>query len=538
MRTFISKFKVLDMRYSCSMATLCLMLLCVSGTATGFSTAACPLAPPDTTSPRASLRTFLDEMNTAVVRYQAGQNEEAKKHAGRAIRCFNLGVEPPAIRHVLGFYSALYLKETLDRIEIPPLEQVPDAKASEIEKSSLWTIPGTEITIAAVKDASGVERFLFTPETVTNAESFYNTVKLLPYKPGCVGAMYEQFNLSAGPLIPKTLTERLPQWAKSRMFGQAVWKWTGLALFLLVGMTSIFFIHWHGSRVLTLLEQKIGGDLTNYVGALILPISLILFAHIGLWFIVHVLHFLQADTYIPMAFLFLSISYFGTIWLIAAFLNRAAALVIAAGGFESGGMHSPLIRFCFNVVTVVVVVITALSLGARLGLPTYSLVAGLGIGGLAVALAGRETLSNVIGTITILLDQPFKLGDFIVPGEKDRGTVTEIGLRSTRIKTTDGILVSIPNSSVANMKIINESAPVSEARIRVSVAAACGSPEEKVDEALLCACRQCEYVTVDQTPSVRLVRFGDSAVEFELLVWIARPEYRGRATNQLIGHLC
>ena len=62
--------------------------------------------------------------------------------------------EPPAIRPVLGLYSSLYLKETLDRIHVPPLEEVPDAKTSETEKLTSWTIPYTEITIAAVKGGS------------------------------------------------------------------------------------------------------------------------------------------------------------------------------------------------------------------------------------------------------------------------------------------------------------------------------------------------------------------------------------------------
>ncbi len=193
----------------------------------------------------------------------------------------------------------------------------------------------------------------------------------------------------------------------------------------------------------------------------------------------------------------------------------------------------PLTRFGFDVLTAVILAGVAVNLGARLGLPTYSLVAGLGVGGLAVALAGREALSNLIGAIVILLDRPFKLGDFIVAGEGDRGTVTETGLRSTRIRTRDGILVAIPNSTVANMKIVNESAPVSEARIHVPVGVAYGSLVQQVEQALLAVCKKCEYVVFDPAPSVRLVRFGDSSVEYELLFWIVQPEFRNRAINQL-----
>jgi MscS family membrane protein len=196
-------------------------------------------------------------------------------------------------------------------------------------------------------------------------------------------------------------------------------------------------------------------------------------------------------------------------------------------------MQAQLVRFCFDVLIVVIAIAAIITLGGRLGLPTYSLVTGLGIGGLAVALGGREALSNLIATFAILLDQPFKLGDFVVLGDQARGTVIEIGLRSTRIKTRDGILVSIPNSTVADMKIINESAPVAEARIRIPVGAAYGSSPEEVERAMRAACDSCEYVTRTPAPSVRLAQFGDSALEFELLVWIIQPEFRGRATDQL-----
>lgn len=497
-----------------------------------------PLAPPDTSSPRATLSTFLDEMNKAVSVFKNGDRNEARALLGRAGRCLNLGAEPPAIRNVLGFYAALYLKETLDRIDIPPFDEIPDAKAVETQKLSSWTLPFTEITIAAVKDGPGGEKFLFTPETVKKSEQFFDTVKNLPYKPGAQGALYERLSASAGPILPKVLMDRLPGWAKADIFGQAVWQWIGLILYFIAGALVALLTARYGCKALGILDAKLGSGLRYTVGGLILPAMLMVFAQIGLWFVVYGLHFRDAEVYSAVALAFLLISYGGRIWIIGAILNRAATVVIALGRFELGGMHAQLIRFGFDVVTVVIVVGAVINLGARLGLPTYSLVTGLGVGGLAVALAGREALSNLIGTIAILLDQPFKLGDFIVLGEGDRGTVTEIGLRSTRIRTRDGILVSIPNSNVANMKIVNESAPMAEARIHVSVGAAYGSSVSEVEQALLAACRNCEYVVLEPEPSVRLVRFGDSALEFELLVWIIRPEFRGRATNQLNRAIC
>jgi MscS family membrane protein len=161
------------------------------------------------------------------------------------------------------------------------------------------------------------------------------------------------------------------------------------------------------------------------------------------------------------------------------------------------------------------------------------MVTGLGISGLAVALAGREALSNLIGTIMIILDQPFKPGDFIVVGDGEHGTVTEVGFRSTRIRTRDGILISIPNSTIANMKIVNQSAPVTKSRIHAPVGVAYGSDPKVVEDALLAVAARSEYVSSEPAPLVRIIGFGDSAINFSLLCWIRLPEFRGRAMAQL-----
>jgi MscS family membrane protein len=516
-----------------SMKVLCLLLLLVCVKPAVAAQAVHPLAPPDTSSPRATLNTFLEEMNKAVAAYKTGHRDQAFDFLNRAVRCLNLDTEPPATRPVLGLYTALYLKETLDRIDFPPLEEIPDARTAKTEKLTSWTVPYTEITIEAVKRGNTEKRFLFSPETVEGSEEFYNKVKSLPYKPGAEGALYEQITSSAGPIVPKELMDRLPQWIRVEVFGQKLWQWAGLILYFLVGTAAVLLTIGWIRTALGILDAKLNSSLTDSLGGLIIPIILVLFADTGLWFVVYGLHFRDADTYLAIAFVFLLISYGSRMWFVGAILSRAAGFVIAMARIEPKGMYAQLIRFGFDVVTVIIVIGAAIRLGARLGLPTYSLVTGLGVGGLAVALAGREALSNVIGTIAILLDRPFKLGDFVVLGEGDRGTATEIGLRSTRIQRLDGILVSIPNATIANMKIINESAPVAESQISVPVGVAYGSSVSEVEQALLTACQKCEYAVPEPAPSIRLVSYGDSSVEFEVLIWIIQPEFRAKATDQI-----
>jgi MscS family membrane protein len=395
-------------------------------------------------------------------------------------------------------------------------------------------VPHTEITIAAAKDASSLGQFLFTSETVIRSEEFYNQVKNLPYRPDKAGGtVFEELSAESGLVVLNKLVSRLPRWAKAEIAGQSVWQWSGLALYFLFGLSAVLLLYRYGGEVLGLLDKRLDWNLPQYVGGLVVPVALILLAETGLWFIVYGLHILNSNVYLPAAYVLSVTFYLGIVWLIWALLNRMAAVAIAAGGFVQGTINTQLIHFCFQVLAFIIICVTIIFLGARLGLPTYSLVTGLGIGGLAVALAGREALSNLIGTIAILVDQPFKLGDFVMLGEGDRGTITKIGLRSTRIKRLDGILVSVPNATIANMKITNESAPAAQAQITVPVRAAYGSSVTEVEQALLTATQRCEYVLPKPAPSVRLVRFADSALEFEVLVWIIQPEFRAAATDQI-----
>ncbi len=518
----------------CTLSILFVLLFGVFGNISGAAQVLHPLAPPDRSSPRATLKTFLDSMNKAVEAVKRGHRDEVRSLIEPAIGCLNLEKEAPYLSHVVGFSSALCLKEVLDRIEIPPDEDIPDEKTIQTQKISSWTIPYTEITIAAAKGGSSTGRFLFTSDTVRNAEAFYYKVEKLPYRPGTGGgALYKQLVSTAGLIIPKGIIDRLPHWARTEMYEQAVWQWIGMALYLFIGVGIILLIYHYSRKTFALLDRKSNSHLERHAFGLILPVTLILFAKAGLWFMVFGLHIITPDVYFAVAYVLALVIYLGAVWFIGALLNRVADLIITMGGFASGNMDIQLIRLGFQILTVIVVVIAIIQLGSRLGLPTYSLVTGLGIGGIAVALAGREALSNLIGTLMIILDRPFKIGDYIDLSDGERGAVAEVGFRSTRIRTRDDILISIPNSVMANSKMINESAPVPLSRIRVKLGVAYGSDLKKVEEILLSVARQIETVVPAPAPRIRFRRFGDSALEFELLCWIDLPELKGRTIHQL-----
>ncbi len=160
--------------------------------------------------------------------------------------------------------------------------------------------------------------------------------------------------------------------------------------------------------------------------------------------------------------------------------------------------------------------------------------ASAGILGIAIGFAAKDTLSNFFSGIFILADAPYKLGDFIVLDSGERGRVTDIGIRSTRILTRDDIEITIPNAAIANAKIINETGgPHDMERIRVNIGVAYGSEIDEVREVLMKAADDCEYVVKEPAARVRFRTFGDSALNFQLMGWIEEPVLRGRALDQL-----
>ncbi|MFQ5609022.1 MAG: mechanosensitive ion channel family protein [Woeseiaceae bacterium] len=168
--------------------------------------------------------------------------------------------------------------------------------------------------------------------------------------------------------------------------------------------------------------------------------------------------------------------------------------------------------------------------GANLG----PWIASAGIVGIALGLAARDTLSNVFAGISIIADSPYKSGDFIILDSGERGVVTHIGLRSTRLLTRDDVEITIPNGVLGTSKIINEAGgPSQKHRIRIAVGVAYGSDVDHVISTLENVAHDHDEICDTPAPRVRFRRFGESALDFELLCWIPRPIDRGRLHHEM-----
>ena len=153
---------------------------------------------------------------------------------------------------------------------------------------------------------------------------------------------------------------------------------------------------------------------------------------------------------------------------------------------------------------------------------------------MVVALAAKDTVANLFAGFFIMADTPYKPGDYINLDGGERGYVKTIGLRSTRIMTRDDIEITLPNSLIANSKIINESGgPKENVRVRIDISVAYGSDIDKVRSLLTEISKASESVCKDPIPRVRFRSFGDSGLIFQLHLWIEKPEDRGRIVDEI-----
>ena len=168
------------------------------------------------------------------------------------------------------------------------------------------------------------------------------------------------------------------------------------------------------------------------------------------------------------------------------------------------------------------------------GINVTAWIASAGIISVVLGFAAKDTLGNLFAGIFIMADSPYKEGDYINLDSGERGYVRDIGIRSTRIQTRDDIEITIPNSVIANSKIINESGGTHEKeRIRITVEVAYGTEVDKVKNIMNEIAISSENVCKKPHPRVRFREFAASGLKFQLLAWIEKPEFRGRVIDEL-----
>lgn len=190
--------------------------------------------------------------------------------------------------------------------------------------------------------------------------------------------------------------------------------------------------------------------------------------------------------------------------------------------------------FFKNILKVVVVGICLLWILEIYNVSITPFLASAGVLGVAVALASKDFIANLFGGVSVFFDKPYALGDYVIIQEKYRGEVMEIGMRSTKIRTRDNVLLTVPNSVMVTNAVINETGYDPELRVRIPILVTYTSDAEKVETILLDVASQHAEVIKNPFPLVRYRAFAESGLSLELLIVISDPANKGRIVHEVV----
>lgn len=434
----------------------------------GTAGAAGPLKPPDNSSPRATFESFLTLTEEAASRYHAFRNapspatqEALWQVSQKAARLFDLSKVGPSARPKVADQTFYLLWDVIARLELPDLVEIPAVSVDEdndgqAEQPMRWRIPDTEITIARISEGEHAGEFRFSPDTVKDARRFYEAVLELPYRrPMPVEDIYHLNQLLTGWMIPMAWVEALPGWANTLLHGQVVWKWIALAVLMGLALGAAFAVYrWSRRKPWT-------GTLGRYLRYITAPLAIVVLAPLLQYLAWQQINITSDLAELLILFLEVAegLAAVWIIWLTASWV--AEAMIAQRPRISSKGLDAHVMRLAARLIGFGAAMVLLFRVAHSVGIPVYGLVAGAGVGGLAIALAARTTLESFMGTLSLYADRPVKVGDFCRYGEDASpgwlriGTIEEIGLRSTRIRGIDRTVTTFPNAEFANMEIIN-----------------------------------------------------------------------------------
>ena len=411
-----------------------------------------PLTPLDTSSPRATLKSFCDTVDRIFANLMSQEQTlalqaETRHLIQQAFTCLDMSAVAPTLFDSAGRQALVCLKEVFDRIELPRAVDIPDAAAAKADGLKRWRLPGTEIMLTRIGDGPREGDFVFSAETVTHAERFYDLVRLLPYRSdaGSPG-LHDAYVTLGGWMIPESFIRGLPAWAHARILGETVWQWTA-AILLLVASSAAVWHAWKRPRRHTCSASR------DVIGTLLFPAVLIAVSLICDNLLTFQIR-LTGDNLLTAKIALRVVTLAGVLGGVLVTMSWLCDLLINTQGMRPEAIDSQLIRLGGKVLTFIIVSWILLNAADSIGIPVTPLMAGLGAGGLALALASQYTLENLIAGLVIFADKPVRIGDDCQFGSV-RGHVERIGLRSTRIRGADRSVISVPNAEFAKMQLVN-----------------------------------------------------------------------------------
>lgn len=389
-------------------------------------------------SPQETMRTFL----LAVDKIKSGSSN----YFNEAILTIDLSEVDPSLRPLTGKITVERLINTIDRISKISLMQVPSYEFGPkwFFRKQTVTVGNNvyDVEIAIAKTADGVWKF--SPETVSTIENFYSSVAHLKVVEGVTE--YRNWRTR--------FKDRMPMWTSEEFLMFKKGQWIGLFSLLFLSVTAFALVRFLATAYLRFKvknESLDFGEEKQFKSTL--PFGCLAFSIfwlIGIRFLefdVEMLAIFARGSYIMTAFF--------SVWSMLKLVDYTSLHFEKMATDTDNKFDDVLVPMIKKTTKVLVIAFGAILVAHSLTFDIASILAGLGIGGVAVALAAKDTISNLFGSATVIIDRPFQIGDYVSLEKNLEGTIEQVGFRSTRIRTPYNSLVTLPNSVLANMAIDN-----------------------------------------------------------------------------------
>ncbi|HEY5922496.1 MAG TPA: mechanosensitive ion channel family protein [Kofleriaceae bacterium] len=339
--------------------------------------------------------------------------------------------------------------------------------------------------------------------------------------------------MSLAELMPEPLLLMGP-------WGVAVWQWIGLTVAIvlawMIGRLGAWLFTWLGTKIAARTSTNLDDELLAKLRSplrLLASIGLIRFGSFPLELPPNAESFLYQ--------ILLAMFAFALVWGALRSIDvMSTHLSRAPWAMERPSTRS-VIALIGRVAKVLVIVIAGIGFLSGIGLPVASLLAGLGIGGIALAFGAQKTVENLFGAVAIGVDRPFREGDFVKVEDQALGTVEAVGLRSTRIRTLDRTIVTLPNGRLSDMRL--ETYTVRD-RIRLFtvlnlVYDTTAAQMREVLAGLENVLRKHPAIWQEEV-TVRFMQLGQSSLDIEVMVWFVTTDFnqfRVMRQDVLLGFL-
>jgi MscS family membrane protein len=456
--------------------------------------------PEDRASPRATMATFLEAAN--------------ERDWERAITTLNLDREsyPEDVIATRGRELVAELKGVMDRVAYVQLEEIP-ARGGDRDRYVWQMVEGLPIALERVGDGE----WLFSRRTLESLPELWAAVKDRVLVEG----------VEAAPQTPAMwLRGQMPESLRARGFILEHWQWLALAILIFVGVLV--------ERVLTfILVRVVGGHLSRrlrkrrvekqLIRVAMRPLGIVAMA--VLWWVGLLLLGLppQALSILLLAVKFLAIA--ALVWSAYRMVDVGASVLESYAAETETKYDDLLIPLLRSSAKIFIAAFGVVFLADNLDINITGLLAGLGLGGIAFALAAQDTVKNFFGSVTVLIDRPFQVGDWIVVGEVD-GTVESVGFRSTRVRTFYNSLITLPNANLISAHVDNYGARRYR-RWKTHLGVAYDTPPDKVDvlcEGIRELVRRHPYTRKDYF-HIYLNQFGPSSLDILIYVFWETPDW-------------